>query len=721
MGINRGINPWITTLPNPNLVPQFRGGWQPVAYEAADIVIYNKSAYIALGPVTNTTPPGINDSWAVWIDGSDIEVSLAAIQNSLIDYTNKKQEFDSVLSNAKSTTEATKQATKELFESTTAATDELKKVAGIKGVVTLPTQNDPAGIYRYISGTEVVDIAWDGTKETGRTTPVVSTATLHSILDNNIGDLAKKSAVNGPQFFKGSRWLWTTTPPKNKLLDPAVVQKAADGGYWVRDATASKLPEWYGATPWYDGDTPVDSGPQLQEWLNNAAIGETLYTDKVFYTGQELILNRDSVSLNFQGQLRPLPGYTGFLFRYTGLNTPIRQYSNSIWQTTGKILALNIDGENRSRGAWFQHLDHYSINNIQVRRTNGCAIRYDACREGSSYNHIVALCRQGPDNAIVEFIDQNTGADANNSIRIYDLHVLYCLGTHLRIDSPKAHLSSGSSARLMDFYGIQIETIGPTVGNSQLDAVFTKEITNGEFLASSEYDPTKDLVQLFNTNAINFWGGHFFFDTLKLPASGIGDGGVGIRLGKNSDDNLANAAVRTNFYGCNVFAHNGDGTIFGLHNAIDTRIDVVVLDELNTRPLVWKNPNSTLVHKTVTPYSVNTAGAASAYEAKSDDPGISSAYTLTTGSGKKGRILLFNDVMALNPDLTVDTTFFFRKDGAMWVGGNNASLQVGIPDVPIHQIVLKSPSNNHKGILKLTDDGTLVLELDGVVKTVTLV
>ena len=616
-------------------------------------------------------------------------------------------------------------------------TDDARRVIGTYSLGREPFLADPAGIYRWAGPDGVVDIAWDGQKETSRTPAVLTQNTLFSTLGNQISDLKNKSVRAGPQVAGGSRWLWQPAVPGTLAQDGGTVQPAKDGGYWVRDPNTAKLPEWYEATPWRQGDTPVDAGPALQAWLDGAQIGETLYTDKVFYVGKELVLNRDSISLDFQGQLRPMPGYTGFLFRYTGLNTPKKQYTNSLWQTTGKVYALNADGENRSRGVWFQHLDHYIIENVQVRRTNGCAIRHDACREGASRNLVAALCRQGPDGGVVEFVDQNAGADANNTIRVYDLKVLYSLGTHLLIDSPKAYLSEGSSVRLIDFYGIQIETVGPTVGNSALDTVFTPEITGGVFKASEVYDPTVDLVKIFNSNVINFWGGHFFFDTVQLPnaknADGTvkknpdgspvkdhGAGGMGIRLGKDADAHQANAATRTTFNGCAVFAHNGDGCIFGLHNATGVKLDVVVMDELNRRPLKWvSGASQDYLIKWDKQYVKGGAAEAVFNAIGPDGEGVSAAYHLRTGNGKEGRLLLFDNAMSITPDLATDLTFFFRNDGGFWVGGK-AKARLGIPEVPVSEVTLGSPDGTKRLTLTVGNDGGLYANDGSTTRQVTL-
>lgn len=516
--------------------------------------------------------------------------------------------------------------------------------------------------------------------------------------------LNARTQADGPQLVDGSRWVWQASGTPNG----GTIVTAAGGGVWVREYSGPLDPRWFGAVPHVEGQQPVDSGAALEAWIAAVEIGQTLATDRVFYTGRELVCNIDSVTVDWQGQLRPMPGYTGFLLRITGLGTPKRQFPASLWQTTARLYALNIDGENRSRGVWFQHLDHYVVENVQVRRTNGCAIRIDACREGAFRNLLACLSRQGTDRGVVEFVDQNAGADANNTMRVYDLKSIYNLGTHLAIDTPLAAQSAGSAARLIDFYGIQIETVGDTVGNSQLDNVFTPTITNGQFVASQVYDPTVDLVTIRNANVINFFGGHFFFDTVQLPAGGVARGGVGIRLGYDSEANLSNSATNISFHRCAMFAHNGDGFIFGLHFAQNILTDVVLLDGLNTRPLAWVSDSSSDAATRLDRTWVTTPAATAAFKAVGTGGAASAAYAMRSGnSTSEAQLYMFPHQVYIKPDAGTDVQHVMDSQGRVWVAGA-AKGQLGIPGAEYEQVRLQSGDGSKKLRLYVATDGRLL-------------
>lgn len=67
---DRTITPW-ASLPDPNLVPQFKGEWVAKSYTAADIVVgVDGKSYISYGNTTAQDVPGQSGLWKEFIGGS---------------------------------------------------------------------------------------------------------------------------------------------------------------------------------------------------------------------------------------------------------------------------------------------------------------------------------------------------------------------------------------------------------------------------------------------------------------------------------------------------------------------------------------------------------------------------------------------------------------------------------------------------------------------------
>lgn len=71
MPVDRTLNQWNSTLPSPDLVPQYRGDWAAVTYQKADVVNYGGNTYIALVDTTAAQVPGSNPAiWKLILSGT---------------------------------------------------------------------------------------------------------------------------------------------------------------------------------------------------------------------------------------------------------------------------------------------------------------------------------------------------------------------------------------------------------------------------------------------------------------------------------------------------------------------------------------------------------------------------------------------------------------------------------------------------------------------------
>lgn len=79
---NRQINPWVSSLPSPEVVPQYRGDWVAVNYELADVVRRGTTLWISHAATTANDVPGSSDKWKVLLGGGE-GATLNVAENGL--------------------------------------------------------------------------------------------------------------------------------------------------------------------------------------------------------------------------------------------------------------------------------------------------------------------------------------------------------------------------------------------------------------------------------------------------------------------------------------------------------------------------------------------------------------------------------------------------------------------------------------------------------------
>lgn len=86
MAINRSINPWTSSLPDPSLVPQYRGEWTSTPYEAADVVDYLGGLFISNAPTKASDLPGTSTKWTSIVSPTTLNefVDLANTLNATV-------------------------------------------------------------------------------------------------------------------------------------------------------------------------------------------------------------------------------------------------------------------------------------------------------------------------------------------------------------------------------------------------------------------------------------------------------------------------------------------------------------------------------------------------------------------------------------------------------------------------------------------------------------
>lgn len=67
---DRTLTQNVSTLPNLELIPQYKGAWAAIGYEKSDIVTYAGTTYIANAVTTAEDIPGVSPKWAILIPPS---------------------------------------------------------------------------------------------------------------------------------------------------------------------------------------------------------------------------------------------------------------------------------------------------------------------------------------------------------------------------------------------------------------------------------------------------------------------------------------------------------------------------------------------------------------------------------------------------------------------------------------------------------------------------
>jgi len=526
--------------------------------------------------------------------------------------------------------------------------------------------------------------------------------------------IAARSALTGTprapdelrRIADGSVWEWRAAgSPDGGPAAFGTVLAHAEGGYWHRIYETRSV-DFYGAQAIPDGGSPVDSSAAFALALAAAPYGSVIRgsdTNGHYYLSQTWQITRDDIILDISNEIRPMPGMTDALVYATPVADSEKRWGTytqgNPWQATLKTNQLNINGLHASRGLWLHGRDHINVNGLMIRNTYGFALRVDACREGALYSPRILTCRRGPDHGILELLDTTPGSDANNTMRIYDPHIIHCLGTHVYVATP--HVATNNSvSRLWDIYGIQIETVGPSqvaLGFGNLDPL-------------PEVPTSEDIVWIKNGDAIAFYGGHVFVDTLTLPAQGgIARGGAVIRLGFDSDAASNNPNAVSNFYAkLNMFVGAGDSgcVLLARHNCDWTEFDPTIIGS-NVAGLEWVNGASGGgEHRRRTPYRVVRPPAESAYIAEGA-PGAtaSSAVELLTGTGARAKIFSFAGQVAVQPDTNSGLTYLFGADGTVWA--QNGNIGLGAPGFEVRRMLMApraaAPDTMQDGVVFLAD------------------
>lgn len=255
MGINRGINPWHSSLPYPDLVPQFRGDWVSVNYETADIVQYSNSLYIALYDTDSSDIPGISNKWQTIVSGSQLPVTLADLENS----RRRIEESHTTMTNSFNTIAAEANTLKQELSATA---DDVRRSVGVFSLGRYPVEGDPAGVYR-VAGKE---ITWNGSTVINES--LVSQSGV-SLAYKTFDELKWSTAQDRRVYAEGRLGGFFSLLPINDPTptDDIRVITRIDGRKLKREA-----PENYYEAHWFNiaGDGVQDDQVGLQ-WLANYA------------------------------------------------------------------------------------------------------------------------------------------------------------------------------------------------------------------------------------------------------------------------------------------------------------------------------------------------------------------------------------------------------------------------------------------------------------------
>lgn len=244
------------------LYPQYRGGWEPVPYELADIVRYNNALYVAESYTGSNDVPGISSVWKSVIDDGGL---IKEAQDKLPQLTQALVIASNTTNDLKNTQETIIKQNLDMLATTATVTNEVRSLVGIYSLGREPKAGDLAGTYRWVDTSgNVVDIAWNGDAETGRTTALATKAMAdtaqneaanarQALGNTTLASLALRSQEDGPQFVDGSRWMWAANSPlQGGDTNGGTVVTGADG-VWVREANAQVAQaSWFGINP---GDT----------------------------------------------------------------------------------------------------------------------------------------------------------------------------------------------------------------------------------------------------------------------------------------------------------------------------------------------------------------------------------------------------------------------------------------------------------------------------------
>ena len=86
--IDRQLIPWVDSLPDPRLVPQYRGDWEPVEYETADIVRSEGSLWISHDRTLTTESPTNSAKWKP-INGALVTQNITNLSHTELRTDNK--------------------------------------------------------------------------------------------------------------------------------------------------------------------------------------------------------------------------------------------------------------------------------------------------------------------------------------------------------------------------------------------------------------------------------------------------------------------------------------------------------------------------------------------------------------------------------------------------------------------------------------------------------
>lgn len=178
-----------------------------------------------------------------------------------------------------------------------AVTEEVRSVAATRSLGREPQAGDPAGMYRWVDPSgKAMDIAWNGTAETGRTaalatqndldtTKQVADTAQGALRNTALSDLRTKKRADGPQLCDGSRWL-----PQIMGSTPENGGTAINGVdcVWVREFNGPVYPRWWGAAA--DGVTNDDVACQAA-WDYSARHGNPVDGENRHYCLRRTLLD----------------------------------------------------------------------------------------------------------------------------------------------------------------------------------------------------------------------------------------------------------------------------------------------------------------------------------------------------------------------------------------------------------------------------------------------
>lgn len=258
--LNRTINPWHNSLPTPELVPQYRGVWNPVPYEIADIVTLGTGFYISTIPTSATDMPGVSAKWEPILDTSDYNELLQSLKTQQVAVSEQAQDTVTKLSTLDSQLRA------------------VQSLSGIKSIGREPTTGDEPGLYRVNN----TDIMWDGVQEVSRTAALAP----EELITASVSSLDALRNYSGP-----AKSVIVTDPTQGGIFLRDTSVTSDDGGNhivgvatWKRSGEVYNLHSYGGKAAYGNHDNSIALN-KIIDSINENGIGGKAYSVVIYIPG----------------------------------------------------------------------------------------------------------------------------------------------------------------------------------------------------------------------------------------------------------------------------------------------------------------------------------------------------------------------------------------------------------------------------------------------------